>query len=310
MDPANCPSTATRIPRPPTRSLAHPAAPDCRRSRASRRRAPSTPRPGVALKIDRDLAIDNPRLRAYIHHRAGQRMLGSLLDGRRQAQPRIVDFRVDHARLALRHRPVLSSTSVFTRRSFSSASPPLISRPISAPRPVATITAVGTASPIAHGHAMISTATARRRRFRQLRARQHPRRETSRRASATTTGTNTPLMRSASRSMGARERLRLPHQRHDARQHARFAERRRPITKTPGRIHACRRSPGSPSPLLDRRRLAREHRFVHVARPVDDLAIHRKLFPGAHDDQVATANLADGQIDFSGVAHHPSRRRA
>ena len=35
-----------------------------------------------------------------------------------------------------------------------------MSTPSSAPRPVATITAVGTASPIAHGQAMMSTATA------------------------------------------------------------------------------------------------------------------------------------------------------
>ena len=56
--------------------------------------------------------------------------------------------------------PVLSSTIVVTSPARCSASPPLISTPSSAPRPVATITAVGTASPIAHGQAMMSTATA------------------------------------------------------------------------------------------------------------------------------------------------------
>ena len=55
--------------------------------------------------------------------------------------------------------PVLSSTTVSTAPA-RCASPPLISTPASAPRPVATITAVGTASPIAQGQAMISTATA------------------------------------------------------------------------------------------------------------------------------------------------------
>src|SRR5690606_9282024 len=56
--------------------------------------------------------------------------------------------------------PVLSSTTTSTPRARCSASPPLISTPSCAPFPVATMTAVGTASPIAHGQAMISTATA------------------------------------------------------------------------------------------------------------------------------------------------------
>ncbi len=47
-----------------------------------------------------------------------------------------------------------------TAASRSSGSPPLIRTPAAAPRPVATMTAVGTARPIAHGHAMIRTATA------------------------------------------------------------------------------------------------------------------------------------------------------
>ena len=56
--------------------------------------------------------------------------------------------------------PVLSKTTVSIDARRSSGSPPLISTPAAAPRPLATITAVGTASPIAHGQAMINTATA------------------------------------------------------------------------------------------------------------------------------------------------------
>ena len=56
--------------------------------------------------------------------------------------------------------PVLSSTIVSTRRVDSRTSGPLISRPSWAPRPVPTSSAVGVASPSAHGQAMISTATA------------------------------------------------------------------------------------------------------------------------------------------------------
>ena len=56
--------------------------------------------------------------------------------------------------------PVLSNTTVSTRCSRSSAAALRISTPCSAPRPVATMMAVGVASPIAHGQAMTSTATA------------------------------------------------------------------------------------------------------------------------------------------------------
>ncbi len=56
--------------------------------------------------------------------------------------------------------PVLSRTTVSTRRVVSSTSGPLIRMPNWAPRPVPTMSAVGVASPRAHGQAMISTATA------------------------------------------------------------------------------------------------------------------------------------------------------
>ena len=101
--------------------------------------------------------------------------------------------------------PVLSSTMVEMSPARSSAAPPLMSTPSSAPFPVATITAVGTASPIAHGQAMISTATA------AASARTNPplppatyqvRNVPS--DISITTGTNTELIRSASRWMGAR----------------------------------------------------------------------------------------------------------
>ena len=56
--------------------------------------------------------------------------------------------------------PVLSSTTVSTRRVDSRTSGPLIRMPSWAPRPVPTSSAVGVARPRAHGQAMISTATA------------------------------------------------------------------------------------------------------------------------------------------------------
>jgi hypothetical protein len=53
--------------------------------------------------------------------------------------------------------PVLSSTMVSSVWAVSRLSPPLNSTPRSAPAPVPAMTAVGVASPRAHGQAMIST---------------------------------------------------------------------------------------------------------------------------------------------------------
>ena len=94
--------------------------------------------------------------------------------------------------------PVLSSTTVSTRRVDSRTSGPLMSTPSCAPRPVPTSSAVGVASPRAHGHAMISTATA------AVKALAVPAPAPSQNpsvatASAMTTGTNTADTRSARR---------------------------------------------------------------------------------------------------------------
>jgi hypothetical protein len=51
----------------------------------------------------------------------------------------------------------LSTTSVSTSRSTSSASAFLKSTPACAPLPVATMIDIGVARPSAHGHAMMST---------------------------------------------------------------------------------------------------------------------------------------------------------
>ena len=55
--------------------------------------------------------------------------------------------------------PVLSTMSVVTFSSVSNASACLINTPAFAPRPAATIMAMGVANPRAHGHAIMSTAT-------------------------------------------------------------------------------------------------------------------------------------------------------
>ena len=98
--------------------------------------------------------------------------------------------------------PVLSSTTVSTRRVDSSTCGPLIRMPSWAPRPVPTSSAVGVASPSAQGQAMISTATA------AVNAAAAPAPAASQNTSvatarAITTGTNTAETRSASRCTGA-----------------------------------------------------------------------------------------------------------
>ena len=100
--------------------------------------------------------------------------------------------------------PVLSNTTVSIAWLRSSASPPLMSTPSSAPRPVETITAVGTASPMAHGQAMISTVTADTSACRYAGAGPTSNQTTKvTMAIDSTTGTNTAETRSASRWIGA-----------------------------------------------------------------------------------------------------------
>ncbi|COV02716.1 Uncharacterised protein [Mycobacterium tuberculosis] len=94
--------------------------------------------------------------------------------------------------------PVLSNTTVSMLRMVSSARYPLIKIPSCAPRPEATIMAVGVASPSAHGHAITNTPSVTEN------ARSAPAPLTSQAAPASpamtkTTGTNTPAMWSARR---------------------------------------------------------------------------------------------------------------
>jgi hypothetical protein len=98
--------------------------------------------------------------------------------------------------------PVLSSTIVSTARVDSSTCGPLIRMPSCAPRPVPTRIAVGVARPIAHGQAMISTATAAvNAAAGPCPVASHAARTPS--AITMTTGTNTAETRSASRCTGA-----------------------------------------------------------------------------------------------------------
>ena len=100
--------------------------------------------------------------------------------------------------------PVLSRTMVSIRPAASSASPPRTRIPASAPRPVPTMIAVGVARPIAHGQAMITTPM--NAVSASVRCGSGPSAYQATNVSAartSTAGTNTSLIRSARRWMGA-----------------------------------------------------------------------------------------------------------
>ena len=100
------------------------------------------------------------------HDRFAERMLGAALGARGQAQQLVGTAGRSATITSVTEGlpsvivPVLSKTTVSTLCAVSSASPPRIRMPISAPLPVPTMIAVGVARPSAHGQAMISTATA------------------------------------------------------------------------------------------------------------------------------------------------------
>ena len=134
--------------------------------------------------------------------------------------------------------PVLSKTTVSTRAAASSASPPRMRIPASAPRPVPTMIAVGVARPIAHGQAMIDDADERGQRERQarLRAERAARRRTSAAATTRTSGhedladpVGEPLDRRL-RALGALDELDDPGERGVA------ADARRPHDERAGRV--------------------------------------------------------------------------
>ena len=177
-----------------------------RRRRAWPSTTPSTPRPSRLAKPSRAGARRAPRARPRrIAAAIGCSEASSSAPTSRSASARSVPSAVATPTSFMRPVvtvPVLSSTIVSTRRVDSSTSGPLISRPSCAPRPVPTSSAVGVASPSAHGQAMISTATAAQNA--KVAGSPAPSQKPSvATARPITTGTKTPETRSASRCTGA-----------------------------------------------------------------------------------------------------------
>ena len=204
--------------------------------------------------------------------------------------------------------PVLSSTIVSTRLVCSRISGPLISTPSCAPRPVPTINAVGVARPSAHGQAMISTATAAVNAVLALAPASEPAGERQERDhdhdgdEDRGDAVREPLHRGLAR-LGRLDQAR------DLRERRVGADLRRAhdhpavaVERRPGHV----RSDGD----LDRQRLACEQRLVDRRLALDDDAVGRHLLARAHDEQIADAELGDGDEQLLPVAHDARLLRA
>ena len=99
-----------------------------------------------------------------LHDRLAQGMLRALLRRGGQLEQRVLARTPSASTMSVTTGapsvivPVLSSTTVWMRWVSSSAAPPLMRMPFSAPLPVPTMMAVGVARPSAQGQAMTSTA--------------------------------------------------------------------------------------------------------------------------------------------------------
>ena len=205
--------------------------------------------------------------------------------------------------------PVLSSTIVVIRRVCSRISGPRIRIPSCAPRPVPTISAVGVARPSAHGHAMISTATA-----------------------AVNAAETSPVTRSQPASVASESAdhdrdedgrdavdepldrclpgLRIRDETGDLGQGGVVTDLRR-LDDEPAR--GVDRGAGNRRslPHLDRHRLARQHRLIDGRGAGDDDPVGCDLLAGTHDEAVADRELGD-RHEHLGVLREerarPSRR--
>ena len=183
--------------------------------------------------------------------------------------------------------PVLSKTTVSTRWATSSASPPRMRMPASAPRPVPTMIAVGVARPIAHGQAMTTTP------MKAVSA------SVSRGSGPNTSQTDEraggdeehdrdedlgdPVGQALDRGLAALGAL--------TRSTIRASAVSRPtrvarITNVPV-VFSVAPMTSSPAADLDRHRLAGQHRSVDRRRALDDDAVDRDLLAGADPQQVA-----------------------
>ncbi len=195
--------------------------------------------------------------------------------------------------------PVLSSTIVSTRRVDSRISGPLISSPSWAPRPVPTSSAVGVASPSAHGQAMISTATAAVKANARSSPAADPEAERGDRDPDHDRDEDArdPVGEPLHRRLAG---LRLGDQARDLRERGVLADLRRAHDQPAARVHA---RPGDlvAGLLLDRDGLAGEQGLVDGRGAGLHDPVRGDLLARADDEAVADLQLLDGHAALRAV---------
>ena len=180
--------------------------------------------------------------------------------------------------------------------------------PASAPRPVATMIAVGVARPIAHGHAMIDHPDERGERERQPRLRPERHHTTNVTAAATrTAGTNHSLIRSARRWSGAL----LPWARRTSstiRASAVSRPTRVARTTTLPVVFTVAAEHLVAGRLRHRHRLAGQHRLVDRRRALDDEPVDRHPSPGRTRSRSPGTTVGDRDVVLA-VGIEPARGR-
>ena len=259
----------------------------------------------VPKAVDRRKLADlEPRRRG---DRLRDRMLGRGLDGAGEAQDLGPQSRRRAASTSTSSIlpsvivPVLSSTIVPIFRVCSRISGPLMRMPSCAPRPVPTMSAVGVASPSAHGHAMMSTATAAVNALRGRGAEQRASRRASRARSRSRPGTNTAETRSASRCTGAFPDCAASTSRAIC---ASAVSAPTFVARTTRRPYVLIVAPATsdPGPTSTGNGLAGQQRLVERRLALHDDAVGRDLLPGPDDDQVADDDLLDRDGDLVAVS--------
>ena len=177
--------------------------------------------------------------------------------------------------------------------------------PFSAPLPVPTMIAVGVARPMAHGQAMISTAIAlasAKASFGSGPRSSQPTKVSA--AIAMTAGTNQPVTRSATRWIGAFEPCARSTRatiwaRAVSRPDALGAHDERAAGVDGGADGAVADA------LVDRQRLAGQHRLVDGRGAVDQDSVDRHAVAGPHAHEVAGDDLVDRDLALAALAQHP-----
>ena len=163
---------------------------------------------------------------------------------------------------------------------------------------------IGVASPSAHGQAMISTATALTSAYARRGSGPHERPDERRSSTATSDhGRHEPAGRrtSASRWIGARLRCASRDHAHDLREQRVGADalgahhEQAPVPLTVPPMTAVARL------LLDRDRLAGDHRLVDRARALEDHAVDRHLLAGPHAQPVADLHVVERHVLLGAV---------